>query len=172
MLVAARHSIYSDDRVKSYYRARYYDPGVGRFTSEDSKRFNGNINFYGYVANDVPNKIDPSGLTPCWTKFTITGVANCSVQFVSAKGFSCKFGDPRGQVESLCAQLQKAIQNDGSVDLPPIPCPSGQCCKNLQAKTRVELFNEEFTITQKGCTVTFKLTGVFTGKGEVGTCSK
>src|SRR6267154_5975456 len=115
-----------------FYRARYYDQNAGRFLSEDPKRFDAGINFYAYVANNSPNKTDPFGLKMCWTKLVVTGVSNCSVQFVSAKGLSCKFGDPKGQVESLCDQLQKAIQKDGSADFPAMPCPSGECCKDLQ----------------------------------------
>ncbi len=45
-----------------YYRARYYDPVVGRFISEDPIRFNGGINYYRYAANNPIMLIDPSGL--------------------------------------------------------------------------------------------------------------
>jgi RHS repeat-associated protein len=44
-----------------YYRARYYDPNLGRFTSEDPTRFNGGMNFYEYADNDPVNETDPSG---------------------------------------------------------------------------------------------------------------
>jgi RHS repeat-associated protein len=156
-----------------YYRARYYDPQVGRFISEDPRRFDGGIDFYRYVSNNVPNKIDPFGLTPCWPKpYKLTGLSNCSVQFVSAKGFSCRLGDPQGQVQSLCAKLQQSIQNNGSASLDPIPCPSGQCCKDVKTVTNMSVVNQEFTITEKKCTVTFKLTATITGSGEVGTCSQ
>jgi RHS repeat-associated protein len=46
------------------YRARYYDPGAGRFLSEDPIQFDGGINFYGYTANDPVGLIDPSGMSP------------------------------------------------------------------------------------------------------------
>jgi RHS repeat-associated protein len=45
-----------------FYRARYYDPKVGRFLQEDPKGFDGgDVNFYAYVANNPINAVDPSG---------------------------------------------------------------------------------------------------------------
>jgi RHS repeat-associated protein len=44
-----------------YYRARYYDPTVGRFMSEDPTGFKGGLNFYPYVTNDPANQTDPMG---------------------------------------------------------------------------------------------------------------
>jgi RHS repeat-associated protein len=44
------------------YRARYYDPNVGRFTSEDPMRFAEGPNFYRYVDNDPVDHRDPFGL--------------------------------------------------------------------------------------------------------------
>jgi RHS repeat-associated protein len=46
----------------SYYRARYYDPSIGRFISEDPIQFRGGINFYAYVRNNPVNLTDPFGL--------------------------------------------------------------------------------------------------------------
>lgn len=48
----------------SYYRARYYDPSIGRFISEDPIGYDGGINLYGYVGNDPTDFIDPSGWLP------------------------------------------------------------------------------------------------------------
>ncbi len=45
-----------------YYRARYYDPKIGRFISEDPIKFAGGVNFFSYVHNNAVNKTDPSGL--------------------------------------------------------------------------------------------------------------
>jgi RHS repeat-associated protein len=45
-----------------YYRARYYDPGIGRFVSEDPIRIEGGDgNFYRYVGNGVLYAKDPTG---------------------------------------------------------------------------------------------------------------
>ena len=45
-----------------YYRARWYDPAIGRFVSRD--RVGGHtedLNLYRYVRNSVPNATDPTG---------------------------------------------------------------------------------------------------------------
>ncbi len=45
-----------------YMRARYYDPSVGRFISEDPLGFGGgDVNLYAYVLNDPIGLINPSG---------------------------------------------------------------------------------------------------------------
>ncbi len=45
-----------------YYRARYYDPEVGRFITADPKSFGRGLNLYVYVLNNPVNFVDPSGL--------------------------------------------------------------------------------------------------------------
>jgi RHS repeat-associated protein len=55
---------YDPETGLRYYRARYYDPFIGRFISEDPVRFSGGINYYPYVANDPVNLSDPLGLCP------------------------------------------------------------------------------------------------------------
>jgi len=62
-----------DGAISGLYnlRARYYDPGVGRFISEDPicpgmAKFPLGINPYIYVVNNPINAIDPSGQMPKW----------------------------------------------------------------------------------------------------------
>ena len=55
---------YDSDTGLYYYRARYYDPGVGRFLSEDPIGLEGGINAYAYVGNSPTNFSDPAGLLP------------------------------------------------------------------------------------------------------------
>jgi RHS repeat-associated protein len=45
-----------------YYRARWYDPQLGRFISEDPIGLAGGINQFAYVSNNPQNATDPSGL--------------------------------------------------------------------------------------------------------------
>jgi RHS repeat-associated protein len=48
--------------ARNYYRARYYDPKIGRFISEDPIGFVGGVNFYAYVHDNPLLFIDPFGL--------------------------------------------------------------------------------------------------------------
>jgi RHS repeat-associated protein len=51
-----------------YYRARYYDPRLGRFLSGDPVGLRGGMNLYGYVLNRPTRFTDPMGLcapAPC-----------------------------------------------------------------------------------------------------------
>jgi RHS repeat-associated protein len=45
-----------------YYRARYYDPAIGAFISEDPIRFGGGVNFFTYVYNNPVRFTDAFGL--------------------------------------------------------------------------------------------------------------
>jgi RHS repeat-associated protein len=47
-----------------YYRARYYDPSIGRFIGEDPVHFKGGINFFSYVSSRPTVYVDPSGESP------------------------------------------------------------------------------------------------------------
>ncbi len=56
----------NDSTGMYYYRARYYNPGLQRFISEDPIRlFGGDFNFYVYVRNNPLFYSDPWGLQGC-----------------------------------------------------------------------------------------------------------
>lgn len=59
---------YDSETGLYYNRARYYDPQLKRFISEDPIGLDGGINQYAYAANDPVNASDPSGLECHWTK--------------------------------------------------------------------------------------------------------
>ncbi|HVH66655.1 MAG TPA: RHS repeat-associated core domain-containing protein [Gemmatimonadales bacterium] len=59
-----------DADTKLYYdRARYIDPALGRYVSEDPIGLNGGINLYAFVGNDPINGWDPSGTRPICERF-------------------------------------------------------------------------------------------------------
>ncbi|NUU69210.1 HNH endonuclease, partial [Enterobacteriaceae bacterium BIT-l23] len=54
---------YADSETGLHYNLfRYYDPGVGRFTTQDPIGLNGGLNLYQYAPNPL-GWIDPMGLT-------------------------------------------------------------------------------------------------------------
>jgi RHS repeat-associated protein len=53
---------YDSETGLYYMRARYYDPDLGRFLSEDPAGIAGGLNLYAYAHNDPVNSRDPSGL--------------------------------------------------------------------------------------------------------------
>jgi RHS repeat-associated protein len=53
---------YDEETGLYFYRARYYDPRLGRFLNVDPIGFDGgDVNLYGYVGNNPVNWIDPWG---------------------------------------------------------------------------------------------------------------
>lgn len=69
-----------------YYRARYYDPAVGRFISQDPSGLSaGDVNLYRYAGNSPTVRIDPSGLRDSNSSVTsddVVGAIDSSVQFL------------------------------------------------------------------------------------------
>ena len=55
---------YDAETGLAYYRARYYDPKLGRFISEDPIGFHGGDNFFVYAESNPTTLVDPLGLTP------------------------------------------------------------------------------------------------------------
>jgi RHS repeat-associated protein len=73
-----------------FYRARYYDPMLGRFISEDPVGFSaGDTNLYRYVGNNATNFTDPTGTTISgWADDLLNGAD----QFAAGFGNVVSFG--------------------------------------------------------------------------------
>lgn len=54
---------YDSETGLRYYRARYYDPAIGRFISEDPAQ--AGDDFYVYANDNPTNLVDPFGLSAC-----------------------------------------------------------------------------------------------------------
>jgi len=69
-----QHGVMTEQNGFLYMRARYYDPNVGRFISEDPMGFDGgDVNLYVYAQNDPVLLSDPSGLWTLSFGITISG---------------------------------------------------------------------------------------------------
>jgi RHS repeat-associated protein len=91
--------------VRKSYRARSYDPAIGRFISEDPLQFgSGTVNFYAYVGNSSTNEIDPLGLCPpnkdcrltvsCGPKPATHGYSHCTVTVQNGDSYTAFDGGP------------------------------------------------------------------------------
>jgi RHS repeat-associated protein len=60
-----------------YYRARYYDPRIGRFAGEDPIGFKGGLNLFAYVGSNPTTATDPTGLV---------GIRECFARMGGAAG--------------------------------------------------------------------------------------
>ena len=63
-----------DQETRLYHLgARYYDPQLGRFLSEDPIGIAGGLNLYAYAGNDPVNARDPSGTVVILDPVTVSG---------------------------------------------------------------------------------------------------
>ncbi|KUG21933.1 hypothetical protein ASZ90_008299 [hydrocarbon metagenome] len=95
-----------------YMKARYYDPTVGRFISEDPIGFEGGtVNLLAYVGNNPVTGIDPSGL--CGT--------NSSISFTYDAGFHAPTGPwPVSAGTTISSELINPFDASGSLVAKPI----------------------------------------------------
>jgi RHS repeat-associated protein len=80
-----------------YYRARYYDPKIGRFISEDPIGLRGGLNRYRYVNNRPTRFTDPLGLcppNPCYITKTNCPQNSCTCTICEFRSRSCPTDDP------------------------------------------------------------------------------
>ena len=59
---AGKYGVVDDGNGLLFMRARYYEPGIGRFITKDPLGFLGGINTYAMAANNPVNFMDPMGL--------------------------------------------------------------------------------------------------------------
>jgi len=97
-----------------YMRARWYDPELGRFLSEDPLGVNGGLNLYMFGRNDPVNMQDPQGLKVCFKGIVSAGVQNAEdathgsiivkddcVEHFSRQGNSKAYREIQDQFEKL-----------------------------------------------------------------------
>ena len=75
-----------------HYRARAYDPNLGRFLASDPIGFaGGDANLYAYVGNDPANFSDPSGLLTPWDAVDVVSFFISLNDFRNCPGFATGF---------------------------------------------------------------------------------
>ena len=84
-----------------FYRARYYDPKIGRFISEDPIGFEGeDLNIYRYVFNAPTNLLDPTGTSYVQYKALTALVVTLAIRsaFGAAAGYWVSGGTTCGVI--------------------------------------------------------------------------
>src|SRR6185312_2421129 len=108
-----------DSETGLYYnRARYYDPSVGRFLSEDPIGFQGGTNFYDYVSNNPVAFIDPFGLSAQDVEKLRT-LFNATLQQMTKDGFRTD-AKPEGIANNVISTLN--LITGGKVGKPYLGC--------------------------------------------------
>jgi RHS repeat-associated protein len=105
-----------------YFNARYYDPTVGRFLTEDPSRKG--VNWYAYCENDPVNKVDPTGRADIGeiAGYSETGVnswrkGNDEVFNIAANAYNQKYELNEGAAGYVSPKMLKAqamIESGGS----------------------------------------------------------
>ena len=107
-----------DDTGLIYYRARFYDPTIGRFIQRDPIGLQAGLNLYAYVGNNPINFTDPLGLT------RVPEQTNADTQSLSYFNPSSTAGLNSGE-QNLGGQVVTADwQNPGAIN-PPIQLVGG-----------------------------------------------
>jgi len=93
-----------------YFRARYYDPGMGRFTQRDPIGFAGGLNPYTYVNNSPQNFTDPLGLAQAAVSVGGSQGSSYAGNFTTASAQGTTF---TGQNAVLSAQSAECLSCHG-----------------------------------------------------------
>jgi len=145
-----------------YYRARWYDPMVGRFISEDPIGFAGGINWFVYAHDNPIKYIDPTGLT-IWLCSRLTHPpekwvgANHAYFFDDRNNESCGLSGPRKSRYPFYGSTspEKGPSGDSCrpIDGSGDPNKGNQimnCCKDYKAVTYVPGYSDCHNLTD-GC---------------------
>lgn len=92
---------YDPETQLYFYRSRYYDPSVARFTSEDPTEMAAGTNQYSYASNDPVNRNDPGGTNDGAPEYV--GNPRCDRVFATDSNCS-QGGNPSGGFDDMFTQ--------------------------------------------------------------------
>ncbi len=115
-----------------HYKARAYNPELGRFMQPDPIGYGDGVNMYNYVAGDPVNSRDPTGLVVVGNSVIITGG-------VEDGGIACGRDNSFNECEAYRQFLQQGVEpsiifpseigmDQGILTNQPTPAPRGWTC--------------------------------------------
>jgi RHS repeat-associated protein len=118
-----------------HYKARVYDPGIGRFLQTDPVGYKDDFHLYAYVGGDPLNRADPSG-----TEGACVSYNNCANVVVTPQAlstvadFTPVLGDIKGVVEAI---QNPSIVNVAAAIVGIVPEVGDVASKSLKAGANI-----------------------------------
>jgi RHS repeat-associated protein len=106
---------YDADLALSYMQARYYDPAIGRFYSNDPVGFTGEVdtfNRYSYVANNPYKYVDPDGRAKIYVETQGTGHLGITTNY-NGNEVNYDFGRYKGRYSNSLYSGPGILQRTG-----------------------------------------------------------
>ncbi len=109
--------LYDSDTGLVRFGARDYDPEIGRWTTKDPIRFDGeDPNLYAYVGNDPVNNADPSGLYNCKIPFCNGKIEKALRQEAEKNGVDLSKKGSKAIREEMTEQEFKKLRDEKTND--------------------------------------------------------
>jgi len=155
-----------------YYRARYYNPYIGRFLQTDPIGYSAGMNLYAYCGNNPLSFVDPLGLEKYGVSINCESLANPSVDLlISYEELPDDFNDPCNGYDFIVdcnseAELFTVI--DALIDLGGLPTGRDLLRETSQQgiTIKVDYSRGRNYYTHTTNTVTFNPRKLFTGNGS------
>lgn len=99
----------------NYYKARFYNPRIGRFLQTDPIGYKEDFNLYTYVGDDPTNDTDPSGECPMCIGALIGALVDAGVQVATNMASGQGFGEAVSNIDLKSVAVSAALGAVGSL---------------------------------------------------------